>query len=48
MADRNVLAFIMTCGYINNLSDADKERHVDKVRDFTKKDYENSLDQSQD
>ena len=48
MAERNVLAFIMAYGYISDLSTADKERHVEKVRDFTKKDYDNSLDPSQD
>ena len=42
------MAFIMAYEYISDLSAADKERHVEKVRDFTKKEYENSLDPSQD
>ena len=47
MAERNVLAFIMAYGYISDLSAADKERYVEKVRNFIKKEYEKSLDPSQ-
>ena len=47
MAERNVLTFIMAYRYISDLSAADKERHVEKVSGFTKKEYENSLAPSQ-
>ena len=40
--------FIMAYGYIKDLSAADKERHMEKVRDFTKNAYENLLDPLQD
>ena len=33
------MAFIMGYGYISDLSAADKEKHVEKIRDFTKKEY---------
>ena len=48
MAGRNVLVFIMAYRYIHvsDISDADKERHVEKVRYFTKKEYGNLLDPS--
>ena len=42
------MAFIVAYGYISELSAAHKEKHVEKVKDFTKKEYENSLDPSQD
>ena len=47
MTVSNVLAFIMAYGYISDLSAADKERHVEKVKEFTKKEYEILLDPSQ-
>ena len=40
MAARNVFAFIMASEYIIDLCAADKERHVDKVKDSTKKSME--------
>ena len=46
MAERVVLAFVMDYGYISDLTAADKERNVEKVRDLTKKERENSLDPS--
>ena len=41
-------ALIMASGYLNDLWAADQERHMDKVKDSTRKEYENSLDLYQD
>ena len=48
MPERNFLAFIMACGYVNDHFATDKGRHMDKVRGFTIKEYENSIDPYQD
>ena len=43
MGERNFLPFIMASAYINDLCTADKRRYMGKIKDFSKKEFENSL-----